>query len=116
MDQGDHRDQGAGCWTRSTVVLLLHFADVVHFIGLLTDTTAKDVADTFLKKVWKLHRLPSEIISDMDAKFSGEFWESLCKSLGIKRKLQNGLSRSKRRTNGKNQPSAGRLHPQLRQL
>ena len=28
MDQGDHGDHGAGCWTRSTVVLLLHFADV----------------------------------------------------------------------------------------
>ena len=28
VDQGDHGDHGAGCWTRSTVVLLLHFADV----------------------------------------------------------------------------------------
>jgi len=28
-----------------------------------------------------------EIISDMDAKFRGEFWESLCKLLGIKRKM-----------------------------
>ena len=28
MDQGDHGDHGAGWWTRSTVVPLLHFADV----------------------------------------------------------------------------------------
>jgi len=28
-----------------------------------------------------------EIISDMDAKFSGEFWESLYKALGIKRRM-----------------------------
>ena len=29
MDQEDHGDHGAGCWTRSTVVLVLHFADVL---------------------------------------------------------------------------------------
>ena len=29
MDQGDHGDHGAGCWTRSTVVPLLHFADII---------------------------------------------------------------------------------------
>ena len=27
MDQGDHGDNGAVCWTRSTVVLFLHFAN-----------------------------------------------------------------------------------------
>ena len=60
---------------------------MAHFIALETNATARDVADTFLKEVWKLHGLASEIISDMDAKFPGEFWESLCKSLGIKRKM-----------------------------
>jgi len=45
------------------------------------------VAESFLKEVWKLHELPSEIISDMDAKFAGEFWQSLCKKLGIKHKM-----------------------------
>ena len=60
---------------------------MAHFIGLTKDTTAKDVADTFLQQVCRLHGLPSEIITDMDAKFSGEFWESLCKLLGIKRRM-----------------------------
>ena len=27
MDQEDHGHHGAGCWTSSTVVLFLHFAD-----------------------------------------------------------------------------------------
>ena len=35
----------------------------------------------------KLHRLPTEIISDLDAHFLGGFWESLCQSLGIKQKM-----------------------------
>jgi hypothetical protein len=69
------------------MVVVDRFTKMAHFIGLRTDTTAKDVADTFIKEVWKLHGLPTEIISDMDAKCSGEFWESLCKSLGIKRRM-----------------------------
>jgi len=57
---------------------------MAHFIGLPTGAIAKDVATVFLREVWKLHGLPMEIISNMDAKFSGEFWESVCKALGIK--------------------------------
>ena len=60
---------------------------MAHCIGLATDATAKDVADTFLREVWRLHGLPSEIISDIDVKFFGEFWESLCKSLGINQQM-----------------------------
>ena len=69
------------------MVVVDRFTKIANFIGLETNASAMDVADTFLKEVWKLHGLPSEMISDMDAKFSGEFWESLCKSLGIKRKM-----------------------------
>ena len=69
------------------MVVVDGFTKMAHFIGLATDATAKDVADTFLREVWSLHGLPLEIISDMDAKFSGEFWESLCKSLGINQRM-----------------------------
>ena len=69
------------------MVVLDRFTKMAHFISLEMNATSKDIADTFLKEVWKLHGLASEMISDMDAKFSGEFWESLCKSLGIKRKM-----------------------------
>ena len=69
------------------MVVVDPFTKMAHYIGLTMDATAKDVADTFLREVWRLDGLPSEIISDMDAKFSGEFWESLCKALGIKRRM-----------------------------
>jgi len=67
------------------MVVVDRFTTMAHFIGLHENTTAKDVADTFLWDVWKLQRLRTVIISDMDAKFSGEFGESLCKMLGVKR-------------------------------
>jgi len=69
------------------MVVVDRYTKMAHLIGLATNPTAKDVADTFLKEVWKLHGQPSEIVSDMDAKFSGEFWESLCKVLGITRRM-----------------------------
>ena len=69
------------------MVVVDRFTKMAHFTGLPTDATAKEVAHTFLREVWKLHGLPSEIVSDMDAKFSGKLWEFLCKALGIKRKM-----------------------------
>jgi len=69
------------------MVVVDRFTKMAHFIGLAKNVTAKDVADTFLKEVWKLHGLPSEIVSDMDARFSGQLWESLCKALGIKLRM-----------------------------
>ena len=69
------------------MVVVDRFTKMSHFIGLEEKATARDVADVFLKEVWKHHGLPTEIISDMDAKFAGELWESLCKKLGIKRKM-----------------------------
>jgi len=69
------------------MVVVDWFTKMAHFIELQEKATVKDVADTFLREVWKLHRLRTEIISDKDAKLSGEFWESLCKMLGVKRRM-----------------------------
>ena len=69
------------------MVVVDRFTKMAHFIALEQNPTAKNVAYVFLREVWKLHGLPTEIISDMHAKFSGEFWESLCKSLNIKRRM-----------------------------
>ena len=69
------------------VVVVDRYTKIAHFISLATNATAKYVADTFLKEVSKLDGLCSEIVSDIDAKFAAEFWESLCKALGIKRPM-----------------------------
>ena len=69
------------------MVVVDRFTKMAHLIALEQNTTARDVAIVFLSEVWKLHGLSSEINSDRDAKLSGEFWESLCKSLNIKRRM-----------------------------
>jgi len=60
---------------------------MAYFIGLHMETTAKDVATVILREVWNLDSLPTEIISHMEAKFSREFGESLCKALWIRRRM-----------------------------
>ena len=69
------------------MVVVAWFTKMAHFMGLHDNATRGDVADTFFREVWKLHGLPTEIISDMDAKFSCEVWESLCKMLGVKGRM-----------------------------
>jgi len=69
------------------MVVVDRFTKVAQFIGLQENMTTRDVPDAFLWEVWKLHRLPTEIISDMDARLSGQLWESLCKMLGVKRRM-----------------------------
>ena len=68
------------------MVVVDRFTKMAQFIGFEQNATTKDVANVKLREVWKHHRLPTQIIYDMKAKFSGEFWESLCKSLNIKRR------------------------------
>jgi len=69
------------------MVVVDRFTKMAHFIRLHENATAKEVAEAFLKAVWKLHGLLSEIILDMDMKCACEFGKSLCKKHGVKRKI-----------------------------
>ena len=80
-----HLPESAG-YTQIMVVVD-RFTRRAHFIRLEEKATARDVAEVFHKEVWKYHGLPTESISDMNAQFAGEFWESLCKKSGIKRNM-----------------------------
>jgi len=96
------------------IVVVDRFTKMADFMGLHENATAKDVAATFLREVWKLNG-PTEIISDMDAKFPGELCESLCKMLGVQRRCQWRIPLT-RPDIWKNQPSAGRLLTNICQL
>jgi len=93
------------------MVVVDRFTKMAYFIGLHENATAKDVADTFLREVWNLHGLPTEIISDMVGKFSGKFWESLCKMLGVKRRMSTAYHPQ---TDGQTERTNQRLEGYLR--
>ena len=54
-----------------------------HFIPVKTTHKAANIAEIFLKKIFRLHGIPKVIISDRDPKFTGNFWKSLFKGLNI---------------------------------
>jgi len=92
------------------MVVVDRFTKMAPLIDLATNATAKDVTDSFLKDVRKPERLPSQIVLDMDTKFSGEFWESLCKVLGMKRRMSTAYHpQTDRQTERTNQVLEGYL-------
>ena len=57
---------------------------LAHFVPSTTSATAVDVAHQFFDNIFKLHGLPSSIISDRDTRFTSRFWQELHKLLDVK--------------------------------
>ena len=55
-----------------------------HFIPIKTTYKVANIADIFMKQVFRLHGIPKLIISDRDPKFTGNFQKSLFKGLDTK--------------------------------
>ena len=54
---------------------------VAHFIHVKTMYKAANIADIFLKQIFRLHGIPKFIILDRAPKFTGNFWKYLFKGL-----------------------------------
>ena len=55
-----------------------------HFITTMSNLTSLGVAQLFQDDIWKLHRLPKEVISDGGPQFVLNFMHGLSEILGIK--------------------------------
>ena len=72
-------------------VIVDRFTKMAHFIPIKSkQKTAENCAKLFLKHVWKLHGLPSNIVSDRDSMFTGWFWAELMERLNVK--LRNSMA------------------------
>jgi len=54
-----------------------------HFIPINNRFSSKDMAQLLYDKVYLLHRLPLQIISDRGVQYSAELFQEWCKILGI---------------------------------
>ena len=65
--------------------LIMVFVDklskVTHFIPLKTTYKDANIANIFMKQIFRLHGIPKVIIYDRDPKFTSNLWNSLFKGL-----------------------------------
>jgi len=68
-------------------VIVDRFSKMAHFIPLRTEEHIKELALTFVKEIWRLHRLSESIVSDRDTRSMSKFWPSLMQLLQVKLNL-----------------------------
>ena len=58
---------------------------MVNFVSLdFENSSAEQVARLFVDNIWRLHGMPSKIISDRDPRFTSAFWEEVFRLVGTK--------------------------------
>src|SRR5579859_2813166 len=50
-----------------------HLTKMAHFIPTTTKVTAEETTRLYYRDVWRLHRLPADIVSDCSAEFISKF-------------------------------------------
>jgi transposase InsO family protein len=58
-----------------------------HFIPLKVKDPVDKLARLYVQNVFRLHGVPSAIISDRDSRFTSRFWQSLQKEIGTELKF-----------------------------
>ena len=98
----------------STVwVIVDRFTKMAHFIPILDgQKTAEGCAKLFLANVWKLHGLPSDIVSDRDPVFTSKFWAELMERLDVQLRKSTAF---RPQTDGQTERVSQSLEQYLRQ-
>jgi hypothetical protein len=65
-------------------VIICRMTVMVHLIPINTKTTASELLWIYMRKVVRLHGLPSSIVSDRDSKFTSKWWKELHRLMGSK--------------------------------
>lgn len=66
------------------LVVVDRLSKMAHFTATRDDANARETAQLYFDQVYRLHGLPTSIVSDRDAKFTSSFWKELWKLTGTK--------------------------------
>jgi hypothetical protein len=67
------------------MVVVDKLSESTHFILVKLTCKEIDIANVFMKDIFRLHGMPKEIVSDRDTIFTSNFWKSLM--VGLETKL-----------------------------
>lgn len=67
----------------SILVVVDRFSRQAHFIPCMESTNAEELAEIFIREVWKHHGLPKRTISDRGSTFNSHFLRALYQKLDI---------------------------------
>lgn len=65
------------------LVVVDRLTKFVHFIPLSHPYTTAKVGSLFMQHIFKLHGMPTSIVSDRDLIFTSKFWEELFRLQGV---------------------------------
>lgn len=66
------------------LVFVCRLSKMVHLAAVPSTISADGSAKVFMENVFRLHGMPSEIVSDRDPRFTAQFWQSIFKRLGTR--------------------------------
>ena len=69
------------------MVVVDHLTKMAHAIPCRKSITAQETAQLFVKEIFRLHGLPTVIVSDRGSQFTSQFWNTLFTKLGTKLSL-----------------------------
>lgn len=83
--EGLPRSHNKNCF----LVVVDKFTKYSHFIPLSHPFTSMSVAKAFFEHIYKLHGMPSFIVSDCDKVFTAAFWQDLFKLAGVQLRMSS---------------------------
>ena len=63
------------------LVFVHRFSKMVTLAAVPESITEHGSARVFIDKVFRLHGLPRELVSDRESRFTAEFWQSVSRAL-----------------------------------
>nr|KYP32653.1 Transposon Ty3-I Gag-Pol polyprotein [Cajanus cajan] len=71
-------------WGKQVIFVVVdRLSKVAHFMALSHPYTAREVAQSFMDHVFKLHGFPNSITSDRDPVFVSSFWQEFMAYQGV---------------------------------
>lgn len=67
------------------------FSKAVHYVALPKLPTAHETAELMVQHVFRLHGIPSDIVSDRGPQFISQVWKAFCQALGASVSLSSGF-------------------------